>query len=98
MLKENEVYVIQFDYSTEDCDGVDVFVFKEFEKAKEKFKSMIESEKTFFKTNYSHKEEDDFELDTNIDDDSAEEYFWNYKCNHDYYIHTFLDLRIKELN
>ena len=26
MLKENEVYVIQFDYSTEDCDGVDLYL------------------------------------------------------------------------
>ena len=96
MLKENEVYVIQFDYSTEDCDGVDLYLFKHFDDAFAKFKSMIQDEEKFYKENYSGKLED-FELDTNIDDDNAIEYYWNKKYIHDYYVHTFLDLKIKEV-
>ena len=96
MLKENEVYVIQFDYSTEDTDGIDLYLFRNFDTAFAKFKSIIKDEIKFYTESYSHLEED-FELDTNIDDNNALEYYWNYKYKHDYYVHTFLDLKIKEI-
>ena len=96
MLKENEVYVIQFDYSTEDTDGIDLYLFKHFDDAFAKFKSIIKDEIKFYTESYSHLEED-FEIDTNIDDNTAIEYYWNYKYKHDYYVHTFLDLKIKEV-
>ena len=37
------------------------------------------------------------ELAIVIDDDNAIEYYWNKKYIHDYYVHTFLDLKIKEV-
>ena len=96
MLKQNEIYIIQFDYSTEDTDGIDLYLFRNFDTAFAKFKSIIKDEEKFYKESYSNCEED-FELDTNIDNDNALEYYWNYKCKYDYYIHTFLDLKIKEV-
>ena len=96
MLKQNEIYVIQFDYSTEDTDGIDLYLFRNFDTAFAKFKSIIKDEIKFYTESYSHLEED-FELDTNIDDDNALEYYWNKKYIHDYYVHTFLDLKIKEV-
>lgn len=92
----DKVYVIQYDYSTEDCDGVDVYLYKDLDKAFEKFKNMIQEELAFYKEYYSSDEEE-FELDTNIDDDKATEFYWNYKYINDYYVHTFLDLKIKEI-
>lgn len=41
---------------------------------------------------------DDFELDTNIEDKDANEYWWNYTCQSNYYLHTFIDLKIMEVN
>ena len=96
MLKENEIYVIQFDYSTEDTDGIDLYLFRNFDTAFAKFKSIIKDEEKFYKESYSNCEED-FELDTNIDDNNALEYYWNYTNKYDYNIHTFLDLKIKEI-
>ena len=96
MLKQNEIYVIQFDYSTEETDGVDLYLFRNFDTAFAKFKNIIKIEEKFYKDNYSSYEED-FELDTNIDDNKALEYYWNYKDKQNYYVHTFLDLKIKEI-
>ena len=69
---------------------------KDLDKAFEKFKNMIQEELAFYKEYYSSDEEE-FELDTNIDDDKATEFYWNYKYINDYYVHTFLDLKIKEI-
>ena len=44
MLKQNEIYVIQFDYSTEDTDGIDLYLFRNFDAAFAKFKSIIKDE------------------------------------------------------
>ena len=54
MLKENEIYVIQFNYSTEDTDGIDLYLFRNFDTAFAKFKSIIKDEKKYsFKDFYS---------------------------------------------
>ena len=31
-------------------------------------------------------------------DKKANEYWWNYKCESNYYLHTFIDLKIMEVN
>lgn len=95
---KNEVYLIIFEYSTEDCNGIDTYLYSTREKAIEKIKELIENEKAFYKREYSHFEENEFEVDTNIDDDNASEYWWNIECKSDWYLHTNIDLRIKEIN
>ena len=62
----DKIYVIQYDYSTEDCDGVDVYLYKDLDKALEKFKNMIQEELAFYKEYYSSDEEE-FELE--LDDE-----------------------------
>ena len=96
MMEKDIVYLIQLDYSTYDCEGIDNYIFITREKALDKFYSLIKLEKEFYKNEYSHI--DDFELDTNIEDKDANEYWWNYKCESNYYIHTFIDLKIMEVN
>lgn len=66
------------------------------EKALDKFYSLIKLEKEFYKKEYSYIE--DFELDTNIEDKDTIEYWWNYTCQSNYYLHTFIDLKIMEVN
>ena len=96
MMEEDIVYLIQLDYSTDDCEGIDNYIFKKKEKALKKLNTLIEKEKEFYKNEYPNF--NDFELDTNIEDKKANEYWWNYKCESNYYLHTFIDLKIMEVN
>ena len=94
-MEKKFVYVILFDYSTDDCTGIDLYVYGTKEKALEKLHSLVEQEEEFYKNEYP--DFNDFELDTNIEDENANEYWWNYKCESNYYLHTFIDLKIKEI-
>lgn len=96
-MENNLVYEIIFEYSTEDCSGIDTYIYGDKEKAVNKLKELIENEKKFYKNEYSHIEENEFETDTNIDDETANEYWWNIECKTDWYLHTNIDLRIKEI-
>ena len=94
-MEKKFVYVVLFDYATDDCSGIDLYIFDTKEKALKKFNTLIEQEKEFYKNEYPGF--NDFELDTNIEDKNAKEYWWNYKCESNYYLHTFIDLKIKEI-
>lgn len=94
-MEKKFVYVVLFDYSTDDCNGIDLYIFDTKEKALKKLNALIEQEKEFYKNEYPGF--NDFELDTNIEDKEAKEYWWNYKCESNYYLHTFIDLKIKEI-
>lgn len=96
MLEKEIIYMVQLDYSTDDCNGIDNYLFNTKEKALDKFYSLIKLEKEYYKKEYSYI--DDFELDTNIEDKDANEYWWNYTCQSNYYLHTFIDLKIMEVN
>lgn len=97
-MKNKNVYEIVFDYSTEDCTGIDTYIYSCRRKAIKKLKELIEAEKEFYKKEYSHIDENEFEIDTNIEDETACEYWWNIQCKEDWYIHTNIDFRIKEIN
>lgn len=96
-MEKQKVYLIIFEYSTPDCDGIDTYLYSTREKALNKFKELVEGEKQFYKNEYSHYEENEFEVDTNIDDETAIEYWWNIECKTDWYLHTNIDLRLKEI-
>ena len=96
MMEKKFVYVVLFDYSTDDCSGIDLYIFDTKEKALKKLDTLIEQEKEFYKNEYPGF--NDFKLDTNIKDANANEYWWNYKCESNYYLHTFIDLKIMEVN
>ncbi len=97
-MKNKTVYEIIFEYSTEDCAGVDTYIYGIKEKALNKLNDLIETEKAFYKNEYSHIDKEEFEIDTNIDDENACEYWWNIQCKTDWYLHTNIDLRIKEIS
>lgn len=97
MLKKETVYLILFEYSTQDCNGIDIYIFDTKEKALKKLNDLIKNEKDFYKNEYPHLNYEDFEIDTNIDDENANEYWWNIECKTDWYLHTNIDLRIKEI-
>ena len=96
-MENKTVYEIVFEYSTENCAGVDTYIYSTREKALDKLKDLIETEKAFYKNEYSHIDKEEFEIDTNIDDENACEYWWNIQCKTDWYLHTNIDLRIKEI-
>ena len=96
-MEKQEVYLIIFEYSTEDCTGIDTYIYDTREKARMKLQELVENEKKFYNIEYSHINKEDFEIDTNIDDENACEYWWNIQCKSDWYLHTNLDLRIKEI-
>jgi len=95
MLEKDIVYMVQFEYSTDDCQGTDIFLYKNRKDALHKFKELQTQEKKFYETEYSHIE--DFEVDTNIDDENAYEYFYNTTCLSNFYLHSFLDLKVMEV-
>ena len=96
-MEKQELYLIIFEYSTEDCTGIDTYLYDTREKARMKLQELVENEKKFYNIEYSHINKEDFEIDTNIDDENACEYWWNIQCKSDWYLHTNLDLRIKEI-
>ena len=96
-MEKQEVYLIIFEYSTKDCTGIDTYLYDTREKAIKKLKELVENEKKFYNIEYSHINKEDFEIDTNIDDENACEYWWNIQCKSNWYLHTNIDLRIKEI-
>ena len=96
-MENKTVYEIIFEYSTEDCAGIDTYIYSTRDKALDKLNDLIETEKAFYKNEYSHIDQEEFEIDTNIDDTNACEYWWNIQCKTDWYLHTNIDLRIKEI-
>ena len=63
---KNEIYLIIFEYSTDDCNGIDTYLYNTREKAINKLQELIKTEKDFYKDEYSHIDSTDFEIDTNI--------------------------------
>ena len=96
-MEKQEVYLIIFEYSTEDCTGIDTYLYDTREKAINKLQELVENEKKFYNIEYSHINNEDFEIDTNINDENACEYWWNIQCKSNWYLHTNIDLRIKEI-
>ena len=96
-MEKKSAYLILFDYSSDDYNGIDTYLFDTKEKALAKFKELINNEKDFYKNEYSHLYDKSFETDTNIDDETASEYWWNIQCTTNWYIHTNIDLRVKEI-
>ena len=100
-MEKQKVYMIQIDYTTPDYDDVDTYLFKTKEDAKNKFFRLIDVEKktSWVKDAYTNDilDTEQYDLDTNIDDDTAEEYFWTIGANYDWYYRTSIELRIKEV-
>ena len=93
--------MIQLDYTTPDYDYVDTYLYKNKEDAIKEFFRLIDVEKktSWVKDAYTNNilDTEQYDLDTNIDDDTAEEYFWTIGNNFDWYYRTSIELRIMEV-
>lgn len=94
------VYMLQIDYSTDDCQGVETHIFATRYQAVEKFKEQIEFEKkqTWIQDAYENdKLLKGYELDQNTNDDNDTDLWWNMSCHNDFYLHTFIDMKKMEV-
>ena len=104
-MEKQKIYVVQLDWANEDDEGIVTELFDTREKAVEKFKAIIQEEKTldwYWSKDAFDKDGNldtkNYELETNIDDPNALELYWVLKCNSNYYLHDSLQLMIKEVN
>lgn len=99
-----KIYLVLFQYSTDDCDGVDTQAFSSYEKAVERFNEIVQAEKTpgnswaanaFENGKLQH----NYELDCNdtFTDGEEHELWWYLTCKMDWYLHDFIELRILEV-
>ena len=100
-MEIQKVYMIQLDYTTPDYDDVDTYLYKNKEDAIKEFFRLIDVEKktSWVKDAYTNDtlDTEQYDLDTNIDDETAEEYFWTIGNNFDWYYRTSIELRIMEV-
>lgn len=100
-MEIQKVYMIQLDYTTPDYDDVDTYLYKNKEDAVKEFFRLIDVEKktSWVKDAYTNDilDTEQYDLDTNIDDETAEEYFWTIGNNFDWYYRTSIELRIMEV-
>ena len=99
-----KIYLVMMQYSTDDCDGVDTECFDTYEKAVNRYNQMIEAEKKPDNSCVANAFENgvlqhNYELDCSpIHSDGQEhELWWNITCKLDWYLHTFIELRILEV-
>lgn len=99
-----KIYLVMMQYSTDDCDGVDTECFDTYEKAVNRYNQMIEAEKKPDNSWVANAFENgvlqhNYELDCSpIHSDGQEhELCWNITCKLDWYLHTFIELRILEV-
>lgn len=99
------IYLIIFDWSTTDSDGIETFLYRNFEDARKHFNEMIENEcdadlswvgSEVFDENGDVN--DGYELDCNIDDKNAKELYWHVVDKSDYNRRSFIDLFKREIH
>ncbi len=103
-MENQKIYMVQLDWSNDDDQGILTYLYNTKEKALEKFNKILEEEKTLdwywskdaFDEN-GNLDEENYKLETNIDDESAIELYWQLKCNGNFYLHDFLELREMEV-
>lgn len=101
---KNDVYLILFDWSTNDSDGIETYLYSRFEDALEKLNEIIENEcnhdvswvgEEVFDENGDVN--DGYELDCNTDDKNAKELYWHVVDKNDYNRRSFINLFKREI-
>lgn len=97
-----KVYVVMIDWSTEDWSDVDIYIYNAYEKALEKYKELIKDEMNPDNSWVGNIEwengipQDHYELNSK-DGKPKENLYWHIEDTWDYNYHTFIDLRIMEV-
>lgn len=96
------VYMVQFDWSTTDADGIETELFADYDKAYARYKEMIANEldpdlswvgDQAFDENGELNEDYEF----NEGDYGDDHLYWHVVDKNDYYRHSFIDLIKKEV-
>lgn len=105
MKRKEKVYVIRFDWSTHDSDGVDLFIYRYYDDAYDKFKELICAERNpenswvgnieFDDDGYPIDDHYEFEFEDNNSCES--EVYWHITDKDDYYTHSRIDLLVMEV-
>ena len=100
-----KVYIVQFDWSTSDAESVDLFVYGKYDDAYDKFKELILGERNpemswvgeieFDDEGYPV--DDDYEFEFEDNNSCESEVWWHIRDNSDWYMHSFIDLRVMEV-
>ena len=100
----NNIYLILFDWSTTDSDGIETFLYRDYDAAVKKFNELIDDE-CDADTSWVGSEvfdengevNDGYELDCNTDDETAEELYWHVVDKSDYNRRSFINLMKREI-
>jgi len=102
--KINYVYMLLIDYSTDDYEGIETYLFKNRKKAVKEMGKFIKSEKTSFWLETAFDKNgnlvnENYELDTNFEEDknTNNNLWWNISKKDDSYLKTNIDLITKEI-
>lgn len=100
-----KVYIVQFDWSTSDCEGIDLYAYNEYDKAYDKYKELITEEMNPDNSWVGNIEFDDegypiddhYEFDFEDNNSCESEVWWHITDKNDWYQHSFIDLRMLEV-
>jgi len=100
-----KVYMIKFDWSTSDSGDVELFIYRNYDDAYDKFKAIISDERNpelswvgnieFDENGYPVDDHYEFEFKDNNSNES--EVYWHITDKNDWYQHSFIDLLVMEV-
>ena len=99
----DKVYIVQFDWSTTDASGIELYVYDSYDKAYDRFKQMICDEHNPDNSwvgdiefnNEGYPVDERYDLDFKDNDSGETEVWWHIVDNNDWNMHSFIDLLIK---
>lgn len=101
----DKVFVVKFDWSTSDAEDVELFIYRHYGDAYDKFKEIICNERNpemswvgkieFDDDGYPKDDHYEFSFEDNNSGES--EVYWHIVDKSDYYQHSFIDLLIMEV-
>lgn len=101
----NNIYLVLFDWSTTDNEGIETYLYYHLEDALKKVNEIIEDEcnpdiswvgDEMFDENGEVNE--GYDLESNLDDKSAKEFYWYAVDKNDHNRHSFINLFIREIH
>lgn len=102
--KKKYVYLLMIDYSTDDYQGIETYLYNKRNKAVKEMERIIKSEKSSSWIEDAFDKDgnmisDNFELDTNFEEDknTTDNLWWNITCKDNFYLHTCIDMQQKEV-
>lgn len=101
----DKVFIVQFDWSTTDAEGIDLYVYVNYDNAYDKFKEIICNERRPEMSwvgdiefdNDGYPIDENYELDFEDNNTCESEVWWHFVDKHDWNRHSFVDLLVKEV-